>query len=175
MGHGISVWKSSVWFSFMGSSHRVTHEIMCRDCRDEHFMHARRHFSFFVNSSHFHIKCIFDGRNRKNYYGIYILTKVYSCLTHWSRVTHICVSKLTIAGSDNGLSPGRRQAIIWTNAGIMLIRPKLQWNFNRNYNVFIQENEFENVVCEVAAILSRPQLVKICFGNYMPECCFFNK
>ena len=43
-------------------------------------------------------------------------------LTHWGRVTHICVSKLTISGSDNGLSPGRRQAIIWTNAGILLIR-----------------------------------------------------
>ena len=37
-------------------------------------------------------------------------------------MTHICVSKLTIIGSDNGLSPGRRQAIIWTNAGILLIR-----------------------------------------------------
>ena len=33
-------------------------------------------------------------------------------LTHWGRVTHICVSKLTITISDNGLSPGRRQAII---------------------------------------------------------------
>ena len=43
-------------------------------------------------------------------------------LTHWGRVTHICVSKLTIIGSDNGLSLGRRQAIIWTNAGILLIR-----------------------------------------------------
>ena len=42
-------------------------------------------------------------------------------LTHWGRMTHICVSKLTIIGSDNGLSPGRRQAIIWTNAGILLI------------------------------------------------------
>ena len=45
-------------------------------------------------------------------------------LTHWGRVTHICVSKLTSIGSDNGLSPGRRQAIIWTNTtGILLIRP----------------------------------------------------
>ena len=44
-------------------------------------------------------------------------------LTHWGQVTHICVSKLTIIGSDNGLSPGRRQAIIWTNAGILLIGP----------------------------------------------------
>ena len=44
-------------------------------------------------------------------------------LTHWGRVTHICVVKLTNIGSDNGLSPGRRQAIIWTNSGILLIRP----------------------------------------------------
>ena len=36
---------------------------------------------------------------------------------------HICVSKLNIIGSDNGLPPGRRQAIILTNAGILLIRP----------------------------------------------------
>ena len=34
-------------------------------------------------------------------------------------MTHICVSDLNIIGSDNGLSPGRRQAIIWTNAGIL--------------------------------------------------------
>ena len=43
--------------------------------------------------------------------------------THWGRVTHICVGNLTIIGSDNGLSPERRQAIIWTNAGILLIGP----------------------------------------------------
>ena len=42
-------------------------------------------------------------------------------LTHCGRVMHICVSKFTIIGSDNGLSPWRRQAIIWTNAGILLI------------------------------------------------------
>ena len=44
-------------------------------------------------------------------------------LTHWSRVTHIYVSTLTIIGSDICLSPGRHQAIIWTNAGILLIGP----------------------------------------------------
>ena len=42
-------------------------------------------------------------------------------LTHWGWVTHLCFSKLTIIDSDNGLSPGRCQAIIWTNAGILLI------------------------------------------------------
>ena len=74
-------------------------------------------------------------------------------LTHWGRVTHICVSKLTIIGSDYGLSPGRRQAIIWTNAGILLIRT-LGTNFSEILNscIFIQENAFENVVCEMASI-----------------------
>ena len=38
-------------------------------------------------------------------------------LTHWGWVTHICVGRLTIIDSDNGLSPGRHQAIIWTSAG----------------------------------------------------------
>ena len=44
-------------------------------------------------------------------------------LTHWGRVTHICVGKLDIIVSDNGLSPDRREAIIWTNAGMLLIGP----------------------------------------------------
>ena len=50
-------------------------------------------------------------------------------LTHWGWVTHICVSKLNIIGSDNGLWPGQRQAIIWTNAGILLTGP-LGTNFS---------------------------------------------
>ena len=40
-------------------------------------------------------------------------------LTHWGWVMHICVSKLTIIGTDNGLSPCQRQVIIWANAGIL--------------------------------------------------------
>ena len=44
-------------------------------------------------------------------------------LTHWARVTHICVGNLTTIGSDKGLSPDWRQAIIWTNTGILLIGP----------------------------------------------------
>ena len=50
-------------------------------------------------------------------------------LTHWGRVTHICVCKLTIISSDNGLLPGRRPAIIWTNARILLVGP-LETNFS---------------------------------------------
>ena len=51
----------------------------------------------------------------------YNMPSEITLLTHWGRVTQICVGKLTIIGSDNGLSPGRRQAIIWTMAGILLI------------------------------------------------------
>ena len=43
--------------------------------------------------------------------------------THWGRVTHICICNLTSIGWDNGLLPGRHQAIIWTNAAILSTRP----------------------------------------------------
>ena len=43
-------------------------------------------------------------------------------LTHWGWVTHICVNKLIVIGSDIGLSPRRRQTNIWTNGGRLLIR-----------------------------------------------------
>ena len=44
-------------------------------------------------------------------------------LAHRGRATHICVGKRIIIGSENGLSPSRRQAIIWTNAGLLSIGP----------------------------------------------------
>ena len=50
-------------------------------------------------------------------------------ITHWDRVTKICVGKQTIIGSDNGLSLERRQAIVWPSAGILLIGP-LGTNFS---------------------------------------------
>ena len=84
-------------------------------------------------------------------------------LTYWGRVKHICVSKLSIIGSDNGLSPDWRQAIIWTNAGKLLIGP-IETNSNENliskFKHFNSINAFENIVCEMAAILFRPQCAK---------------
>ena len=85
-----------------------------------------------------------------------------TALTHWDRVTHICVCKLTIIGSDNSLSswtaPSHYQNQCWIIVNWTLTK-ELQWNFNRNSNILIQENAFESVVCEVASILSRPQCV----------------
>ena len=85
-------------------------------------------------------------------------------LTDWGRVTHTCISKLTIIGPDNGLLPGRGQAIIWTSAGILLIWTLwTNLNLKQNSYIFIQENAFENVVCIMTAILSWPQCVKCVF------------
>ena len=50
-------------------------------------------------------------------------------LTHWGRLTQKCLINLTTIVSDNGLSPVRHQAIIWTNGGIFLIWP-LEINFD---------------------------------------------
>ena len=54
---------------------------------------------------------------------IKILLIQHFCLTHWGWVMHLCIRKLTSIASDNGLSPRRRQAIIWNNAEILLIGP----------------------------------------------------
>ena len=85
-------------------------------------------------------------------------------LTHWGRVTHICVGNLNTIDSDNGLSPDRRQAIIWTNAGILSIGP-MGINFSEismEIQTFsFRKNALKIVVCEMPAILSRSQCVNM--------------
>ena len=82
------------------------------------------------------------------------LTDVAVILTQWGRVTHICVSKLTIIGSDNGLSPDRRQAIIWTNAGILSIGP-LGTNFSEIL-IEILTFSFKKMSLKVSSAKRRP-------------------
>ena len=79
-------------------------------------------------------------------------------LTHWGRVTHICVSTLAIIGSDNGLLPGRRQTIISTNAGILLIWP-LGTHFS-GISIDIQTFSFKKVQLKMSSGNWRP----FCFG-----------
>ena len=55
-------------------------------------------------------------------------------LPHWGWVRYIRASNVTIIGPDNVLSPGRRQAIIWSNAGISLI-----WLFRTNFSEILSE------------------------------------
>ena len=62
--------------------------------------------------------------------------------------------KLTIIGSDNGLSPGRHKAIIWTNAGILLIGP-LGTNFSEIV-IVIQTFSFKKMHLKMSSAKWRP-------------------
>ena len=77
-------------------------------------------------------------------------------LTHWGRVTHICVSNLIIIVSDNGLSPGRRQAIIWTNAGILLIGPL--------------GTKLSEILIEILTFLYKKMHLKVSSAKWRPFC-----
>ena len=80
------------------------------------------------------------------------------------RVTGLCEGKmfpfddvimnLTIIGEDNGLSPGRRQAIIWTNTAILLIGP---WGRNCNEILIgIHTFSFKKIHLEMSSVKWRP-------------------
>ena len=90
-------------------------------------------------------------------------------LTHWGRVTHTCVTKLTIIGSNNGLSPGRRQAIIWTNDGILLIWP-LGTNFSEMF-IGIHIFSFKKMHLKMSSEYRRP----FCLGLNVLEMSFVIK
>ena len=75
---------------------------------------------------------------------------------HWGRKTHICVSKLTIIGSNSGLSPGRRQAIIWTNTGALLIGP-LGTNFSE-------------ILIKIHTFSFKIMRLKMSSGKWRPSC-----
>ena len=75
-------------------------------------------------------------------------------------MTHICISKLNSIGSDNGLSPGRRQAIIWTNAGILLI-----WPLGTN---------FSEILIKIYTFSFKKMHVKMSSGKWRPFCVVFN-
>ena len=75
-------------------------------------------------------------------------------------MTHIGVGNLTIIGSDNGLSPGRRQAIIWTNAGILLIGPLV--------------TNFSDILIEIYTFSFKKMNLKISSGKEWPFCLGLN-
>ena len=85
---------------------------------------------------------------------------IYADSTHWGQVTHICVGKLTIIGSDNGLSPGRRQAIIWTNAGILWFGPL--------------RSNFSEILIEIDTFSLKKMHLKLSSAKWRPFCLGLN-
>ena len=82
----------------------------------------------------------------------------FSLLTHWGRVTDIYVGKLTIIGLNNGLSPGRHQAVIWTNDVILLIIP-----LGTNFSEILIGNQifsFKKMYLKMSSVKWRP----LCLG-----------
>ena len=100
------------------------------------------------------------GRILKKTLSSWTEDELKNCITHWGRVTHICVSELTIIGSDNGLSPNRRQAIICANAGILLIRP-----FGINFN---------EMLIEIDTLSFKKIHSKMSSGKWRPFCLGLN-
>ena len=78
----------------------------------------------------------------------------FSISTHWGQMTHTCVVKLTIIGSDNGLSPGRRQAIIYTHAGILSIGP--------------MGTNFSQILIEICIFSFKKMHLKMSSGKWRP-------
>ena len=90
-------------------------------------------------------------------------------ITHLTLLPHISVSELGQRWFRWWLvvysapSPYLNQCWVivnWTR------RNKLQWNFNQNTNVFIQENASENIVCGMAAILPKGRGRWVKLDNY---------
>ena len=74
-----------------------------------------------------------------------------------------------------GLLPTQHQAIIWTNAGLLRYIGPLETIFSEiwiNKTIFLQYNEFEYVICKMAAILSLPHCVFV-FVFVFDELCLY--
>ena len=108
-------------------------------CQDAIFKYSIQFQSFQTTGLHFQsFKLQSNGNiSKSNHTFDEILQYILRCLNQWGRVIDICIGDLTIyasmnrvsIGSANGLSPGRRRAIIWTNDGMLLIGP-LGTNFS---------------------------------------------
>ena len=99
---------------------------------------------------------------------IHIAITKGNCLTHWRRVTHKCIGNLTINYSENGLAPTRHQAIISTNAWILVIG-----TFGTNFSeIFIKIRIFTFKKMH----LKRSKMhLKRSPGKWMPFCLGLNE
>ena len=78
---------------------------------------------------------------------------------------HICVGKLTSIGSDNCLSPGRCQAIIWTSAGILMVGSS-GTNFGEIAVIEIQIFSFKKIRLKIPFVICQPFCLILNVLNY---------
>ena len=135
------------WMSPIDPSHEVRRmqDTLCNECHEcpsYHTQHNPASYPFSLIENTYMAKCF-----------------CYP-LTHRGRVTHICVGNLTIIGSDNGLSPGRHQAIIRTNAGISLIG--------------LLGTNFSEILIKIKTFSFKKMRSKVSSGKRRPSCLGLN-
>ena len=81
-------------------------------------------------------------------------------LPHWGRATHIHVGNIIIISLDNGLSPVRRQAFIWINAGILLME---------SLGINISE-----ILVDILVISFKKMRLKMWYAKWQPFCLGLN-
>ena len=82
------------------------------------------------------------------------------CMRQWTRWKLIQVLACRLLGAKPSPEPNA-DLVHWT------LRNKLQLNLNQNTKLFIHKNAFENVACEMAAILTMEGLVNRCGWNIL--------
>ena len=87
------------------------------------------------------------------------LNSYYPPLTHWGQVMQICVRTTYQHWHVTWSAPSHYLNQCW-NIVNWILGNKFQWNFHWNRYIFFQENVFENIVCKMASISSRPQGVE---------------
>ena len=102
----------------------------------------------------------------------------YDSLLGWTLNAPKPVSHIWMSSFVNSSPPSATYMHQWTGSALVQVmacrlfsaKPlpkhyKLQWNLNQNSSIFIQENAFENVICKMAAILSRGGELTLHYGN----------
>ena len=80
--------------------------------------------------------------------------------THWGQVTLICISRLAIVGSDNGLLAGWCQVIIWTDARILLMQTL--------------GTKFSEILIKIHTFSFKKIYLKMSSGKWWPYCLSLN-
>ena len=119
-----------------------------------HFLNIGKNYPLFA--------ILTTQNNYKNgKYWFRLISQVFCCgLTHWGRVTHICIGNLTIIGSANGLLPGRHQALIWTTTGILSTGPL--------------GTKFSEILIAIQTFSVRKMHLKMLSAKWQPSCLGLN-
>ena len=135
----VVIWELLWWKFMLLTFYNIVSLVYFTKCKSS--LNPTFNFIIFIN-----LISLFQGS-----YSVVVFILLYSKL--YLFMYHLrSMLKLTTIGSDNGMSaPSHYLNQCW-NIINWTLRNKLRWYFNWNPYFFIQENTFENVVCEMVVI-----------------------